>query len=544
MSAPDPDKIREIDDKVPSDSPGALEIGFIIPERYNASRILFDNLSSGRGDRLALTGPAGTRSYAELCADASRWGHGFESLGLQRGDRILMFLDDTPAYPAAFFGAVRAGFVPLLINTLTPPDLLQFYLADSSASVAVADAEFSARFDIVACADTQLRTLIVVNGIAGDHAVANAIVAEPWLQRFPAELAEADTHRNEMAFWMYSSGSTGRPKGIVHLQHDMAYTEAAFARNVLKLKPDDICFSVPKIFFAYGFGNSITFPFSVGATTLLLPGQPKPAGIFQTIERFRPTVFFGLPTLYTSLTKAEGAAATDFSSLRLALSAAEVLSADVFNSWKTLTGVAIVEGLGSTEALHIYLSNRPEKIKLGAAGLRVPGYEVALKDKDGRGVGADEEGIMWVRGDSNTPLYWNRPDKTAETIREEGWIYTGDRFMRDSDGFYFFRGRADDLIKISGQWVYPLEVELCLAEHPDVRECAVFAVELPDRRMTLKAAVVMSSGGFDATDATRMLQDYVKAKLLPYKYPREIRFLDELPKTGTGKIDRQALLKV
>ena len=237
---------------------------------------------------------------------------------------------------------------------------------------------------------------------------------------FPTDLAEADTHRNEMAFWMYSSGSTGRPKGIVHLQHDMAYSDDAFARNVLKLKPDDICFSVPKMFFAYGFGNSITFPFSAGAATLLLPGQPKPAAIFEAIERFRPSVFFGLPTLYTSLTKAEGAAATDFSSLRMALSAAEVLSAEVFNGWKALTGLEIVEGLGSTEVLHIYLSNRPEQKKLGAAGLRVPGYEIALRDKDGREVGDNEEGILWVRGDSNTPLYWNRPDKTAETIRDAG----------------------------------------------------------------------------------------------------------------------------
>jgi len=533
-----------IADQVPLDNPGAREIGFTIPERYNASRILFDNLGQGRGDRLALTGPAGTRSYAELCADASQWGHGFQSLGLKRGDRILMFLDDTPAYPAAFFGAVRSGLVPLLINTLTPPDLLQFYLSDAGAAVAVAEAEFATRFDAVACKETPLHTLIVVNGEAGQHAVPKALTADTWLHYFPTELAEADTHRNEMAFWMYSSGSTGRPKGIVHLQHDMAYSEAAFARNVLKLDPDDICFSVPKIFFAYGFGNSITFPFSVGAATLLLPGQPKPAAIFEAIGRYKPSVFFGLPTLYTSLTKADGAAAADFSSLRLALSAAEVLSAEVFNGWKTLTGLEILEGLGSTEALHIYLSNRSDKKKPGAAGLRVPGYEIALKDKEGREVGDNEEGIMWVRGDSNTPLYWNRPDKSAETIRDGGWIYTGDRFVRDSDGFHFFRGRADDLIKISGQWVYPLEVELCLAEHPDIRECAVFAAELPDRRMTLKAVVVMNKAGFDAGSATKTLQDFVKAKLLPYKYPREIRFLDELPKTGTGKIDRQALLKM
>lgn len=535
---------NEIRDQVPADSMGAREIGFAVPDIYNASRVLFDNPGKGRGDKLALIGPAGTRTYAELCAEACRWGNGFASLGLTRGDRVLLFLDDTPAYPAAFFGAVRAGFVPLLINTLTPPDLLQFYLADSGAAVAVADAEFCARFNTEACKDTELRTLIVVNGDVGDHAAPAALAAASWLTQFPAELAEAPTHRDEMAFWMYSSGSTGRPKGIVHLQHDMAYSEAAFAQNVLKLTPDDICFSVPKIFFAYGFGNSVTFPFSAGAATLLLPGQPKPASIFAAIEQYKPTVFFGLPTLYTSLTKAEGADRTNFSSLRMSLSAAEVLSAEVFNGWKTLTGLEIVEGLGSTEVLHIYLSNRAERKKLGAAGLRVPGYEVALRDKDGRDVGDNEEGILWVRGDSNTPLYWNRPDKSAETIREGGWIYTGDRFVRDSDGFHFFRGRADDLIKISGQWVYPLEVELCLADHPDIRECAVFAAELPDRRMTLKAVVVMNNRAADQSEATRRLQDYVKGKLLPYKYPREVIFIDELPKTGTGKIDRQALLRM
>lgn len=535
---------NEIRDQVPANSAGAREIGFAVPDIYNAGRVLFDNLARGRGDKLALIGPAGTRTYAELCAEACRWGNGFASLGLNRGDRVLLFLDDTPVYPAAFFGAVRAGFVPLLINTLTPPDLLQFYLADSGAAVAVTDAEFCARFNVEACNDTELRTLIVVNGVVDNHAAPRALAAVDWLAQFPAELAEAPTHRNEMAFWMYSSGSTGRPKGIVHLQHDMAYSEAAFAQNVLKLTPDDICFSVPKIFFAYGFGNSITFPFSAGAATLLLPGQPKPASIFAAIEQYKPTIFFGLPTLYTSLTKAEGADKTNFSSLRMALSAAEVLSADVFNGWKTLTGLEIVEGLGSTEVLHIYLSNRPGQKKLGAAGLRVPGYEVALRDKDGRDVGDNEEGILWVRGDSNTPLYWNRADKSAETIREEGWIYTGDRFVRDSDGFHFFRGRADDLIKISGQWVYPLEVELCLADHPEIRECAVFAAELPDRRMTLKAVVVMNNRAADQSETTRRLQDYVKGKLLPYKYPREVIFIDELPKTGTGKIDRQALLRM
>ena len=539
----EPTNTRLIADVVPPDGAAAREINFKIAERYNASDILFRNLAADRGDRLAVTGPAGRRTFAELCVDAARWANALLSLGLVRGDRVLLFLDDTPVYPAAFFGAVRAGLVPLLINLLTPPDLLQFYLADSGAKVAVAEAAFRDRFNGTACAGTVLATLIVVNGEAGGAVPVRTITASSWLAAFSDRLDAADTHRNEMAFWMYSSGSTGRPKGIVHLQHDMPYTDLSYARSILKLSPDDICFSVPKIFFAYGFGNSITFPYAAGAASLLMPGQPKPASIFETIACYRPTVFFGLPTLYTAMTKAPEAGAADFSSIRLAISAAEILSAEVFNAWKTLTGLEIVEGLGSTEVLHVYLSNIVEKKKPGAAGLRVPGYELALKDQDGKDVADGDEGILWVRGDSNTPLYWNRPDKTAEGIRDGGWIYTGDRFARDADGFYFFRGRADELVKISGQWVYPTEVELCLADHPAVRECAVLALELPDRRMTLKAFVVLNDTARDAETATKILQDYVKQKLLPYKYPRIVQFMDDLPKTGTGKIDRQALLK-
>jgi len=539
----EPTTTRPIADAVPPNGAAAREINFKIAERYNASDILFHNLAASRGDRLAVTGPAGRRTFAELCTDAARWGNALLSLGLVRGDRVLLFLDDTPVYPAAFFGAVRAGLVPLLINLLTPPDLLQFYLADSGAKVAVAEATFRDRFNATACAGTVLAALIVVNGKGGGAVPVRAITASSWLAAFSDRLDAADTHRNEMAFWMYSSGSTGRPKGIVHLQHDMPYTDLSYARSVLKLRPDDICFSVPKIFFAYGFGNSITFPYAAGAASLLMPGQPKPASIFETIARYRPTVFFGLPTLYTAMTKAPEAGAADFSSIRLAVSAAEILSAEVFNAWKTLTGLEIVEGLGSTEVLHVYLSNTVEKKKPGAAGLRVPGYELSLKDQDGKDVADSGEGILWVRGDSNTPLYWNRPDKTAEGIRDGGWVYTGDRFARDADGFYFFRGRADELVKISGQWVYPTEVELCLADHPAVRECAVLALELPDRRMTLKAFVVLNDTACDAEAATKTLQDYVKQKLLPYKYPRIIQFMDDLPKTGTGKIDRQTLLK-
>lgn len=532
-----------IADPVPRDAAGAREIEFFVPERYNASAILFDNLSAGRSERTAVTGPAGSRTYAELAADACRFGAAFLSLGARRGDRVLLFLDDTPAYPAALFGAMRAGLVPLLINTLTPPDLLQFYLSDSGARIAVADAAFADRFDATACRDTQLKTIVVVNGAQPATPAVPARPAAEWLSRPALVLDAADTHRDDMAFWMYSSGSTGRPKGIVHLQHDMAYTHWSYARHLLDLNEDDICFSVPKIFFAYGLGNSITFPFAAGASSVLLPGQPKPAAIFEAIARYRPTVFFGLPTLYTALTSAPEAGTADLSSLRLSVSAAEVLSADVFNEWKAISGLEIMEGLGSTEALHIYLSNTPTQKKPGAAGKRVRGYEVKLTDAAGRDTADGEEGVLWVRGDSNAPCYWNRADKTAETMRDGGWIYTGDRFVRDADGFHFFRGRADDLVKVSGQWVYPLEVELCLAEHPSVRECAVLAVEQANGLTALKAFVVLADPAAVSDETTRALQDFVKGRLLPYKYPRLISYVSELPKTGTGKIDRQALIK-
>jgi acetyl-CoA synthetase len=532
-----------VHDNVPRDAPGMREIGFAPPERYNASAILFGNLAAGRADRMAVLGPAGQRTYGQLCADAARFGHGFRALGLAAGDRILLFLDDTPVYPAAFFGALRAGFVPLLINTLTPPDLLQFYLQDAGARVAVTDAAFADRFNTAACTGTALEAIVVVNGACPGGLAVPARPMDALLAGQPGELAPADTHRDDMAFWMYSSGSTGRPKGIVHLHHDMAFTARSYADHILALTSDDICFSVPKIFFAYGLGNSMTFPLSAGAASVLLPGQPKPAAIFEAIARHRPTVFFGLPTLYTALTKAPEAATADLTSLRLSISAAEILAAEVFNSWKAMTELEIVEGLGSTEVLHIYLSNTPQQKKLGAAGRRVPGYELKLCDAQGRPVKDGEEGILSVRGDSNAPCYWNRLDKTAETMRGEGWIYTGDRFVRDADGFYFFRGRADDLVKVSGQWVYPLEVELCLASHPSVRECAVVAVELPDRRTTLKAFVVMNDPQYDPDETTGRLQEHVKRTLLPYKYPRIVEYLEELPKTGTGKIDRQALLK-
>lgn len=537
-----PADMPELEDRVPSDAPGVREIGFSVPERYNASAILFDNLAAGRAHKPALVGAFGSVSYGELCAQASRIANALVSLGCEPGERVLLFLDDTPAYPAAIFGAMRAGLVPVLLNTQSTADLTRYYIEDSGARVAVVEVDFDDTFSDTVVAGTTLETLITVNGEAPTRAELQVRDGNAWFGGFPGTFSAYDTGADDMAFWMYSSGSTGRPKGVVHLHHDMAYTVESYARHLLKLTEDDICFSVPKIFFAYGFGNAITFPFAAGASTLLMAGRPTPSRVFDEIATHRPTVFFGLPTLYTAMIKDPAAQAADLSCVRMCISAAEVLSLDIFTSWREHFGHEIVEGLGSTEVLHIYLSNAPGEMKSGSAGRRVPGYEIVLTDPEGAAVPPGGEGVLMVRGHSTAPCYWNRPDKTAETMRD-GWIWTGDRFHVDEDGFYFFKGRADDLIKVSGQWVHPLEIELCLAEHTSVRECAVMGIELPDRRMTTKAYVVLDAGVVQDGSVTRELQDFVKARLVPYKYPRLVEYFTELPKTGTGKIDRQALLK-
>ena len=524
-----------LNDPVDDACPGAVAIGFDRKAHANCSAILWDNLARNP-DKPAVIGPAGSMTYAALIAEAARWGNAFVAAGLKRGDRIPFFLDDTPVYPAAFFGAVRAGFVPVLLNIQTKPDVLNFFLNDTAARIALCEASLVESFGPETLKGTALEKIVIVNGTAD---AAKCVAAEDFLSGQPRELACADTGPNDMAFWMYSSGSTGRPKGIVHLHHDMAYTEASFGRHTLKLRPDDICFSVPKIYFAYGFGNAFTFPFSVGATTVLMPGQPRPEAVLDTIERYRPTVFFGLPTLYTALTRVEGVKKRDLSSLRQSMSAAEVLSEDVYNAWKNLAGHGPTEGLGSTELLHVYLSNSHDDHRIGAAGAAVPGYEIRLETPDGKPAAPGEEGVMLVRGHSSAPCYWNRPDKTKETMRGD-WLYTGDRFV-EKDGYYYFQGRADDLIKVSGQWVWPLEVERCLNEHADVHECAVLAHELPDRRMTLRAVVHLRDGRTGDEAQSEILRAYVRTRLMPFKYPRIIDYVAELPKTGTGKIDRQAL---
>ena len=541
MRAARPFADTRIADPVLPDTPGAREIGFRVGARYNASALLYDNVAR-HPDKVALVCGERKLSYAALAGLADKAGAGMQRMGLARGGRVLMLMDDTPEYVAAIFGALRAGFVPVLVNTLSPPELVAYFLADSGAEAAFVDARFAPLLSHEDVAATRLRRVVHLGDAASDALPQQCLRQEwsAWIAAQDALLTPADTDRDDMAFWMYSSGSTGRPKGVVHLHHDALYTWKSYGERVLGLRADDVVFSPPKIFFAYGFGNSITFPFAAGATTVLMPGRPEPEAVFATIERHRPTVLFGLPTLYVAMAAHPGADARDLSSLRLCLSAAETLSSELFNEWRRRYGLAIVEGLGSTEVLHIYLSNTPSRQKPGSSGQRVRGYELRLTDPEGLDVAEGESGILWVRGDSQAPCYWRRPDKTAETMRD-GWICTGDRFHRDADGFHFFEGRADDLVKVSGQWVLPLEVERCLAESPLVRECVVMAVEDANRLTTIAAFVALHDGVLACDATTVELQRFVKSRLLPYKYPREIAYLAELPKTGTGKIDRQAL---
>lgn len=526
-----------IADPVSDDVPGVAEIGFDRGAHANCGSILWQNLTRNP-DALAVTGPGGALTYRALIENAAMWGNAFLAAGLERGERIAFFLDDTPAFPAAFFGAVRAGFVPVLLNTQTPSEVLNYFLKDSGARVALVDADAALMFTGDTIDGTDLTTTIVVNGAAahGSHQSGAS-----FLEGQATTLEPADTGPDDMAFWMYSSGSTGRPKGIVHLHHDPAYIQQSFGASVLRLAPDDICYSVPKAYFAYGFGNSLIFPFSVGAAALLMPGQPRPDVVLDAIETYRPTVLFGLPTLYTAVAKTPGVQGRDLSSIRQSMSAAETLSADIYSTWKDLVGHGPTEGLGSTEMLHIYLSNALDDHRIGSAGARVPGYEIRLETPDGDPAKPGEEGVMFVRGHSSAPTYWNRPDKTADTMRGD-WLYTGDRFI-EKDGFYYFQGRADDLVKVSGQWVWPLEVERCLNEHPDVFESCVLAEQQADRRTMLRAVVALRDGVTAGDRQIGVLRDYVKSVLTPYKAPKYVEFIPELPKTGTGKIDRQALVR-
>jgi benzoate-CoA ligase len=449
--------------------------------------------------------------------------------GLAPGDRVLLLLRDTPAFHAAFLGAMRGGFVPVPISTLLPPKDVAFIARDADVRVALIDSELPPAVCEQALLPAEAQTIEVSGWDIGDDTSVDS-------------LAPARTRGGDPAFWLYTSGTTGRPKGVIHRHLDLAATAALYAVPVLEMNEGDRVLSAAKLFFAYGLGNGLTFPLVTGAEIVLHPDRPTPESMFELIRREQPTIFFAVPTLYAAML-AHPDAPKDLERVRLCVSAGEALPAPIYDRWRDRFGVDILDGLGSTEMLHIFLSNRVGKTKAGSSGIPVPGYEVRLVDAEGADVPEGEVGALVAGGPSAALAYHGRPAESSASMFAPGWLRTGDSYRRDADGFYFHVGRTDDLMKVSGQWVSPVEIEGCLAEHDSVLEAAVVEWRDGDDLARPKAFVVLKQPANASDGLARELADHVKSQLAPHKYPRQVEFVDALPRTATGKLQRFELRK-
>jgi benzoate-CoA ligase len=463
----------------------------------------------------------------------NRAGNALLDLGVQREQRVLCLLLDSPEFLATFWGAIKIGAVPIPVNTMLRGDDYLYFLDDSRAPVAVISEPLLAEAGPVLARAKHLKHVVV----AGTPA-AGQIAFDAWIGRASARLEATETSKDEPAFWLYSSGSTGRPKGAVHLQHDMAYCADTYATQVLGMTENDRTVSAAKLFFAYGLGNNMYFPMHVGGQGVLYPHRPLPEAMFELIHRHRPTLFFGVPTLYAAMLQVKEAERRyDLSSLRLCVSAGEALPEELYRRWQEKFGVEVLDGIGTTEILHVFLSNRPGRVRPGSTGLPVPGYDAIVVDDDGRTLPAGEIGNLRVKGDSIMAYYWNQHEKTKEALHGH-WMQTGDKYFQDPDGYFWYCGRADDMLKVGGIWVSPVEVENTLVGHPAVLEVAVVGRKDTDELVKPNAFVVLKDGYAASPALAGVLQDFVKNKIAPYKYPRWIEFVDELPKTATGKIQR------
>jgi benzoate-CoA ligase len=506
------------------------------PDRFNFAQHLLA-LNESRGAKPAFVDDAGTLTYAELDDRTRRIGAGLKALGIRREERVLVLMQDTNDWPVAFLGALYAGIVPVAVNTLLTADDYAYMLEHSRAqAVLVSGALLPALKAALVKSDHEVQKVIVSRPTAppdfGEVAFDAFADAQGPLAR------PAPTHADDPAFWLYSSGSTGRPKGTVHSHANPYWTAELYGKRVLGLTQDDVCFSAAKLFFAYGLGNALTFPLSVGATVLLMAERPTPEATFKRwtggVGGVKPTVFFGAPTGYAGMLASPGLPAREAVALRLTSSAGEALPADIGERFRSHFGVDIVDGIGSTEMLHIFISNRPGDVRYGTTGWPVPGYDIELRGEDGRPTPDGEPGDLYIHGPSAAMMYWGNSAKTRDTF-QGGWTKSGDKYVRNPDGTYTYAGRSDDMLKVSGIWVSPFEVEATLVQHPAVLEAAVVGVPDGEGLVKTKAYVVLKPGA-EATDA--QLKAFVKDRLAPYKYPRVIEFIAELPKTATGKIQR------
>ncbi len=487
------------------------------------------HIEEGRGAKAAIVGAFGEVTYAELAARVNRCGNALAGLGLGPGARVVMIVKDCPEFFYVFWGAIKAGFVPVPLNTLLRQGDYTYMMEDSACEAVIYSAEFAGEVEPAAKAASPGPAHVLLTEGEGSISALMESASDA------LDAAPATPDRD--CFWLYSSGSTGRPKGTVHSHRDIPVTAVHYAVGVLGLTEDDVCFSAAKLFFAYGLGNAMTFTLWVGATAVLDARPPSPAMTFEVIEARRPTFYYGVPTLYAAQLRAMEESMPDMSSLRCYVSAGEALPPDIFRRWQEKTGGRILDGIGSTEILHIFISNAENDHKPGASGRIVPGYEAKILDEEGNEVARGESGALMIKGDSIAKYYWNNPEKTAATMQGD-WINTGDTYYQDEDGFFVYCGRNDDMMKVGGIWCSPFEIEAKLIEHPKVLEAAVVARADDDELIKPEAFIVLNDAS-DAGDAMAAeLLEHCKNGLARYKYPRWFNFVEELPKTATGKIQR------
>ena len=493
-----------------------------IPRDYNAAEdLLGGNLAAGRGAKVAIIDDGGRYTYAELAERADRFGHHLLSLGLRMEDRILIAMHDGIDWPTAFLGAIKAGILPIAVNTLLTPRDYEYMLADSRARALLVSPPLKPQFEPFL---SKLPFL--------EHVLVSPFTEI--LSKSKPGLEAAPTTCDDPCFWLYSSGSTGMPKGTVHVHSSMRVTAELYAKGVIGLGERDTVFSAAKLFFAYGLGNSLSFPLAAGATAVLMAERPTPDAVFKRLVEHKPSFFYGVPTLYAAMLASASFPTKQDLGLKVCISAGEALPPQIAKAFKEKTGIDIFDGIGSTEMLHIFLSNRADALRAGTTGKAVPGYELKLVDEQGSEVKDGELGELLIRGPTAANGYWNNRAKTRSTFVGE-WTRSGDKYTRDPDGFYAYGGRTDDMLKVSGIWVSPAEVEAALVSHDAVLEAAVVGKEDEQKLVKPKAFVVLKPGREASTEE---LQNYVKARLAPYKYPRWIEFAAELPKTATGKIQR------